>query len=190
MRDEKDELTGHNYDGIEEYDNPLPLWWLITFFATIIFGGIYWLHYESGTAPTQIAELKSDMAMLEKKKAQHPHAQAAPESESDMKALAALPAEIEKGKNIFAAKCMVCHGANLEGQIGPNLVDNYWIHGRGQLIDILGVVRSGVTEKGMPAWSESLSDSDIKSVVAFVSSKRGSNPANAKAPQGEKVDSP
>lgn len=190
MSDEKDELTGHNYDGIEEYDNPLPLWWLITFFATIIFSGIYWLHYESGAAPTQIEMLKSDLADIEKLKERHQHALMPTESEDVLAGMALNTETIESGKKIFSAKCIVCHGSNLEGQIGPNLVDNFWIHGRGKLTDIISVVRGGVAEKGMPSWLATLSDSEIKSVVAFVYSKYGSNPANAKAPQGEKVDSP
>ncbi len=189
MNDEKDNLTGHEYDGIQEYDNPLPNWWLMTFFATIIFGSIYWLHYESGSALTQLEELKADLTEIEVHSKQghgHEHGTSA-ESEEELKKLLADAPFVAKGKDVFLSKCAACHGQELQGIIGPNLVDDYWIHGTGHPSEIMAIVSKGVLEKGMPAWEAMLKGDEIKSVVVYVASMHGTKPANPKPPQGEKI---
>lgn len=186
MSDEKEKLTGHSYDGIEEFDNPLPAWWLITFFATIIFSGIYWLHYESGTAPTQLAELESDLAAIKSQSQSVQASQPAPvDSEESLGALIDDTSAQATGKEVFMSKCATCHGNEMQGMIGPNLVDNYWLHG-GSLVNIMGVIRKGVLEKGMPAWESMLKENELKAIVAFIGANQGSKPPNPKAPQGEK----
>lgn len=189
MSDQKENLTGHEYDGIQEYDNPLPNWWLMTFLGTIIFSFIYWIHYEFKVGPTQLEELKSDLAMIEAQSKQSTHSPVATpvETEEDLKKLVSDPNIVNKGRDVFQAKCSACHGQELQGTIGPNLVDEYWIHGKGHLTDIIAVIRKGAVDKGMPAWDTMLKDEEIKSVVAFISSLEGSKPANPKPPQGEKV---
>ncbi len=189
MNDEKENLTGHEYDGIQEYDNPLPNWWLATFFATIIFGFNYWIHYQFGEAPTQLEELKTDMAIIESKnkQANQPQNPVNAENESDLKKLLSDSNSVSKGKEVYQTKCSACHGQELQGSIGPNLVDEYWIYGKGHLSEIISVVRRGVLDKGMPAWGTMLKEDEIKSVVVFIGSKQGTKPANPKPPQGEKV---
>lgn len=182
---DKDNLTGHDYDGIQEYDNPLPNWWLMTFFGTIIFAFLYWIHYEFAGGPTLLMELKDDMAVIE---AAH-HSAGKKGSQDTEESLALLlkdSAFVNKGKDIYQAKCAACHGNELQGLIGPNLVDEYWIHGKGNLKGVIEVVRDGVLDKGMPAWDGMLKDEEIKQVVVFVVSLKGSKPPNPKAPQGEK----
>lgn len=186
MSEDKENLTGHNYDGIEEYDNPLPAWWLNIFLGTIIFGFIYWLHYEIGSGPSQLAELKTEMAEIEKT-SHEAQARLSPESEDDLKKLLGNAGVIALGREIFQGKCAACHGPELQGIVGPNLVDDYWIHGQAKLTDILGVVRAGVPDKGMPAWEAMLKPEELQAVVIFVKSSYGTKPANPKAPQGEKV---
>lgn len=189
MSDKKDNLTNHNYDGIQEYDNLLPNWWLMTFFATIIFSFIYWIHYEFGGAPKQLEELKIDLAMIESQSKQNnTKSQTTPvESEEDLKNLITDNNFVSGGREVYQAKCSACHGPELQGTIGPNLVDEYWLHGKGQLTDIITVIRKGVLDKGMPAWETMLKENEIKSVVALIGSQQGSNPPNPKPPQGEKV---
>lgn len=191
MSKEKDSLTDHDYDGIREYDNPLPDWWLFTFAITVIFGFIYWIHYQFGGAATQLTELKQDLAAYQTAEtATSKNTQKAPETEEDLQKLMGVSTVVAKGKNIFASKCAVCHGNELQGNIGPNLVDDYWIHGKGKMTDILDVVRKGVTDKGMPAWSAILTDDEIHSAVAYIGANRGTHPANPKPPQGEKFAHP
>lgn len=177
-------IEGHDYDGIQELDHPLPAWWLMTFLGTIIFGAIYWIHYESGTAMTQRAELKADLAIIEKLKVNQPQTS---DSEDELKLLLASGGALQEGKATYVAKCASCHGNELQGLIGPNLTDEYWIHGKGSLSDIAGVIRKGVLEKGMPAWDQILKSSEVKGLVVYIASNKGSKPSNPKAPQGEKV---
>ena len=186
MSEDKDELTGHDYDGIQEYDNPLPSWWLATFFATIIFSFIYWIHYEFAGGQGQLAELAGDLAMVQKASEK-----AAADNPGDNEELLAQLIKdknaVQQGKEVYQAKCAACHGNELQGLIGPNLVDEYWIYGQGRMVEMIQVVRKGVLDKGMPAWETMLKDGEIKSVIAFVVSMRGTKPNNAKAPQGEKI---
>lgn len=185
MSDENDiPVLEHSHDGIQEYDNPLPAWWLWTFLLTIIFAFHYWIHYEFAGGTTQKEELARDMSQVES----HQRSRPAPaESENDLKILAGDGPALAQGKDIFVAKCAACHGADLQGIIGPNLTDEYWIHGKGSLVDIAVVVRGGVLDKGMPPWEGQLKPDEVKAVVVFVASRKGSHPANPKGPQGEKV---
>ncbi len=183
MGDDKEYLTGHQYDGVEEYDNPLPAWWLVTFFATIIFGFHYWIHYEFGGAPTQIQELKQDLADIRGR--QKPDENS--DKEETLAALMNSPEVKAVGKTVYTGKCAVCHGPELQGLIGPNLADEYWINGKGKLSEIAAVVRKGVLDKGMPNWDTQLKAEEIQAVTVFVYAGRGSQPPNPKAPQGEKV---
>lgn len=185
MSDDTEQFASDSaYDGIKEYDNPLPLWWLITFFGTIIFGFHYWIHYEFGGGTTQKADLKAEMAQIQ---ALRPSSEGPKDDEKELTKLSSNPAMIAKGKSIYDSKCSACHGVELQGQIGPNLTDEYWIHGRGGLVEIASVVRGGVLDKGMPNWESQLNDEEIRAVTVFVASRKGSNPPNAKPPQGEKV---
>lgn len=179
------EIKGHDYDGITEYDNPLPTWWLTAFFATIIFGAIYYLHYEIAGGPTLKQELAAAMKEIEAHKSA-----AAPviaETEADVEAATKDDQVVKLGAATFEGKCAACHGAQLQGMIGPNLTDKYWIHGKGTRLDMLKVIREGVADKGMPPWGALLKREEQYAVVAYVLSKKGSNPPNPKAPQGELV---
>lgn len=180
-----DPLTDHEYDGIQEYDNPLPTWWLWTFFLTIIFAFLYYIHYEVGGGPTLKDELAVAMKNLETAAAQH--APAVTESEEMLTDAMKDPKLAELGGAAFTAKCAACHGPQLGGLIGPNLTDNFWLHGKGTRMDIATVIRKGVPEKGMPPWESMLSKDEVYGLTAYILSKKGSNPANAKAPQGDEV---
>ena len=96
-------------------------------------------------------------------------------------------AALEEGKQVYMARCQPCHGTNGEGgSIGSNLTDDYWIYG-GSITDIRKSTAHGIVEKAMPNWGLTLSGDDINNVVAYVWSLRGSNPPNAKPPQGNHV---
>jgi cytochrome c oxidase cbb3-type subunit 3 len=169
----------HSYDGIEEHDNPLPLWWLVTFFATIIFAFLYFIHYSTGAGPNLAQELEIDMKAL-------PAATEKIWTEAELEGPFGDKEKIMKGQAVFSAKCVACHGEHAQGIIGPNLTDNFWLHG-GHKTDIVNVIKKGVTEKGMPTWGGVISDDETIQVAAYIFSLKGSNPPNPKPPQGEEV---
>lgn len=173
------ELLDHNYDGIQEFDNPLPNWWLVTFFGTIIFAFIYYLHYTFGGGMTLKQELEVAMSAL-------PKAVEQAWSEADLKSKMDSPETVTKGKAVFAGKCSACHGTEGQGVIGPNLTDNFWIHGKGLRADLMQVITKGATDKGMPSWAGMISEDEIIQVAGYVYSLRN-HPVKGKEPQGVEV---
>jgi cytochrome c oxidase cbb3-type subunit III len=184
---DKEKLLDHNYDGIQEFDNPLPGWWLATFYGTIIFAALYigYYHLGSGRGPNE--ELATELESVKAKQQTAQQGQPEGPNAEELQAVFADAARRDAGKKIFAEKCATCHGPEGGGLIGPNLTDNYWIHGKGTLVDIATVVSEGVLDKGMPPWKTMLKKDEIYSVVAFVKSLKGSHPSNPKPPQGEEV---
>jgi cytochrome c oxidase cbb3-type subunit 3 len=92
-----------------------------------------------------------------------------------------------RGEKIYSINCVPCHRNDGGGNtIGPNLTDNYWIHG-GTVKNIFSTVNDGYVEKGMPAWGKTMSQGDVRDVTFFVLSLKGTNPKDAKGPQGEPV---
>jgi cytochrome c oxidase cbb3-type subunit 3 len=169
------QLLDHNYDGIQELDNPLPRWWVLLFYATILFAIGYTAFYFFGPGLSIQESFEREMAQDRK----------------PGEAFTIVPegkAWVTKGAPIFKEKCASCHGQNGEGLIGPNLTDAYWIHGKGTVQDIYKVVTKGVPEKGMIAWETQLKPEEMAAVSNYVHSLKGSNPANAKPPQGEKAN--
>lgn len=184
--DDKHQQEFHEYDGIIEHDNPLPTWWLWTFFLTIIFAFLYYLHYELAGGPTLTQELEVAMQNLEKSRSSA--STAAPlETEAMLLEKFADANLIVLGSTQYASKCAACHGNELQGLIGPNLTDDFWIHGDGSGLAMLKAIRDGVPEKGMPPWANILKKDELYGIAAFINSKHGSKPAGAKEPQGEKV---
>jgi len=177
-------LKGHEYDGIKEFDNPLPRWWVITFLATIIFSFIYFIHYHTETKRLIADEYQSDLQTLQKSGASD-NKSITPES---LKAAALDPSQLEKGKGVFSNKCATCHAPDGGGAIGPNLCDNFWINGKGRLEDIAATIKDGVPDKGMPAWGSMIGQDEVIQVAVYVASLRNTKPTSPKAPQGQKVD--
>ncbi len=171
-------LTNHEYDGIREYDNKLPNWWVIIFMGTIAFGFLYFIHYNFGGATTQSQELAYELESL-------PKALEKIWGEDELKEKTSGPESLKMGQAVFASKCSACHGQEGQGVIGPNLADTYWIHGQGQRKDIFQVVHKGAVDKGMPAWEGLLSEEEEVAVTGFIYNLRTTKPANPKAPQGE-----
>ncbi|MFN8389397.1 MAG: cbb3-type cytochrome c oxidase N-terminal domain-containing protein [Bdellovibrionota bacterium] len=179
MAKNRDELLNSNYDGIQEYDNDLPRWWLMLFYITIAFGVVYVGYYQFGPGPSSEESLASAMAAIQANKPK----EVAVDS-SALLALAKDSAHLASGKTVFDTRCLPCHGAQGQGIVGPNLTDNFWIHG-GKIADTQKTIREGVLDKGMLAWKGVLSDAEIDDVTAYIYSLRGTNPPNPKAPQGD-----
>lgn len=179
----KDELLTGNYDGIEEYDNALPNWWLWLFYLTIIFSVGYFAYYEFGPGLGSEALLKQSMAELDQIKLAAQKERAAQGGPVvDVVALSKDPAHVAAGAALFQAKCGVCHGQKGEGMVGPNLTDNFWIHG-GSVEEVRAVIENGVLDKGMLAWKGVLKDSEIADSMAYLWSIRSTNVAG-KAAEG------
>ena len=177
----------HVYDGIVEHDNFLPRWWLGILYGSIIFGALYVGYYIFGPGPTLVQEYDAALAARKAQVAAAPAApQAAGKDDASLKSWAADAAHITQGKGVYDAKCAVCHGPVGEGGIGPNMTDDFWLHGA-KPSEMAATVTNGVADKGMPPWGALLSADDLKSVVAYVRTLHGTNPPNGKAPQGEKV---
>lgn len=177
----------HDYDGISELDNKLPPWWIAAFALTILFSVVYLYRYHvSHTAPLQIEELEIAMKQAEEEKAAY---LAKTSSNVDENSVVMLDAgAIAAGKSLFAANCIACHGNAGEGNaVGPNLTDNYWIHG-GDIKDVFKSIKYGWVEKGMRSWKEDFSPMQMAQLASYVKSLKGTNPPNAKEPQGELYD--
>lgn len=182
---EKDIMLDHNYDGIQELDNDLPPWWKYGFYITIIVSVIYMFHYHVlKTGALQKEELQTELLAAEIQKAEYKKKNANAIDENNVTFLTD-EASIAEGKGIYAAKdCKACHGPVGEGtSIAPNLSDEYWIHG-GSIQDIFKSIKYGWTEKGMKAWGQELNPRQMHVLASYVKSLKGSNPPNAKAPEG------
>lgn len=95
------------------------------------------------------------------------------------------PQALVKGNALYLLRCANCHGKKGEGQTGPNLTDDFWLHGTGTTMEILRVIREGVLAQGMPSWEGVMTDFELNATAAYVRSLRGTKPLGAKAPQGE-----
>lgn len=182
--DKIDVVLDHEYDGIQELDNPLPMWWLWTFFGTIIFAFIYWLHYDISGAPTSDQYLQQQMSQMEQLK-QKEEASKPQKSTTDLNALVNDPQVVASGNKLYQMNCANCHGPQGQGGIGPNLTDKYWIHGEGDISSVVKTLKVGILDKGMPAWEAIFKTEEIEAISAYVMTLKGSNPPNAKAPQGD-----
>lgn len=181
---ERDQLLGAIYDGIQEYDNDLPRWWVYLFALTIVWAIFYVIFVNLSGTPTDHERLALEMNDLEKKRqAQAAQAQATAGPEA-LLALASNMERVNKGKVSFAQRCAACHGQKAEGIVGPNLTDEFWLHG-GKIDQIRKTISEGVPEKGMIAWKNLTSQDDMDDLTVFIWSIRNTN-APGKAAQGEK----
>lgn len=179
-------IAGHNYDGIQEYDNPMPGWWLWIFWATIVFAPIYILGvHVFGFIDTYEDDLQESLTELQDIRSayelENPSFEPTEENlaayEDDQDAIAA-------GQALFSANCVACHGPAGGGLIGPNLTDDYWIHGPTNQ-DIYRIITDGVLDKGMTPWESVLSPEERAHLVAYIRSLEGTDPPEAREPQGE-----
>ena len=185
MEKEKDILFDHEYDGIRELDNSLPPWWVAMFYITIIFGVFYLGYYHiSGSGLSQAEEYTAEMEEAQETVRAYLARQANVLDENNLTILASED-DIALGKSLYDVNCAACHGLLGEGGIGPNLTDNYWMHG-GQINDVFKTVKNGVPAKGMIAWKSQLRPVDIHRVSSYILGKlHGTSPPNPKDPQGD-----
>jgi cytochrome c oxidase cbb3-type subunit 3 len=179
-------IRGHNYDGIKEYDNPMPGWWIWIFWITVLFSPIYVLGVHTfgflDSYQDDLAQGQDELQTI-----RHTYAEANPSAAVDaasLDAMVANPQMAQAGAVHFAAQCAACHGMEGQGLIGPNLTDAYWIHGNSNQA-IFDIITKGVLEKGMPPWEAVYSPEERAELVAYINSILGTNPPNPKAPEGQ-----
>lgn len=177
-------IKGHDYDGIHELDNRMPPWLAFLFQGTIAFAFIYlFIYHVFNVGDLPMAELEKETLIVDAKKAAFLEKAAAKINENSVTLLADAKT-IEEGKAIFTANCVACHAADGGGTVGPNLTDEYWIHGGG-IKNIFKTIKYGVPEKGMISWEKQLNPLKMQQVSSYIVSLKGTKPATPKAPQGE-----
>lgn len=177
-------LLDHDYDGIKELDNTLPPWWVYLFYGCIVFSAVYLVRFEIMGGDNQEMELKKEMAQAKIDVAEY--MKTAPDL-MDEKSVTLLTdaASLAEGKTIFTTNCVACHRADGGGNIGPNLTDNHWILGGGIKNVFHTLMNGGRDGKGMISWKSTLKPKEMQKVASYVLSLQGSNPKDAKAPDGE-----
>lgn len=179
---EADVLLDHDYDGIKELDNSLPPWWKYGFYVTIVVAVIYIFNFHvSGTGKNPEQEYAAEVEAG--KKQEELYKAKTKDLVDENNVTLADASGIALGKGLYTQSCVACHGANGEGGIGPNLTDEYWIHG-GSLNDIYKTIKIGYPEKGMQSWQSMYSPVQMKQLTSYVRSLLGTKPSNPKAPQG------
>ncbi|HVU38431.1 MAG TPA: cbb3-type cytochrome c oxidase N-terminal domain-containing protein [Opitutales bacterium] len=161
-------LREHSFDGIQEFDQRLPNWWLYTLFGAIAFAVFAWLFFTAANGTT--ADTRRLAGQLDALDAQR-FAAIKNLDDQTLWAMSRNPTVVAQGEKVFESICYTCHGANLQGGIGFRLSDNLWVHGT-KPTEIFGVVTRGVPGTGMQSWNSQLGPQKITQVVAFVLSKQ------------------
>lgn len=178
----KDQVFDHEFDGIQEYDNRLPNWWLYTLYGAIIFSVFYWFYFhttEVGAIPTE----RYEMEMVAAAEAQLKRMEGQEITDESLTLTSTIPDRVAAGRQVFEQFCVVCHSSRGEGSVGPNLTDAYWIHG-GRPTQMLATINTGVPDKGMAAWAGQLGPRRVQDVVAYLLTIKGTN-VPGKEPQGD-----
>jgi cytochrome c oxidase cbb3-type subunit 3 len=180
-------LLDHEYDGIRELDNKLPRWWVWLFYGSIVFAVFYMCYYHLFHAGDlqEAAYLKEYQAGEAVKNATM--------SRFEASFLTLTPSKdqaiVDHGHQIFARSCAPCQRADGGGLVGPNLCDDYWIHGS-NFSDNLTTIWNGVPAKGMITWKKFLKPDEVYSVASYIYTLRGTHPPNPKPPENQQSTKP
>jgi cytochrome c oxidase cbb3-type subunit 3 len=174
---ETDQLTDHDYDGIQEYDNDLPRWWLALLWISVLWAGGYTTWYMLIGMPSGPEALREELAAITEARAR---SSTGPLPEELMRELSHNPERIARGKALYAkAACATCHGPEATGLVGPNLRDAWWIHGS-DMTAIVTTLTDGRANNAMPPQKANLSAEEILDLACFVAD-RGRTAAPGKA---------
>lgn len=183
----EDRLLHHDYDGIDEYDNPAPTWLTRIFYATIAFAAAYGVYYHlGGPGLSEHEEFNSAWTAYSEKRERAKATEMVVVSEDLLVQYAQSDVQVARGKAVFAKNCASCHTDNGRGLVGPNLTDDFQIHGTTRM-DLYDTIRDGVPAKGMLAWGEVLTYDDLLAVAAHVITLRGTNVPDGKPPEGQRL---
>jgi cytochrome c oxidase cbb3-type subunit III len=175
-------LLDHEYDGIQELDNKLPRWWVWLFNLCIVFAIFYMVYYHVlGKGKLMAAQYDEEMRAGAQVKAQAISAFEKTMSSLEPSKDAAI---LVQGRETFSKLCAPCHRADAGGLVGPNLCDDYWIHGS-NFVDNLQTIWNGVPAKGMVTWKETLKPDTIYAVGSYIYTLRGTHPKNPKPAENQ-----
>jgi cytochrome c oxidase cbb3-type subunit 3 len=181
-------LLDHNYDGIQELDNNLPRWWVWLFYITIIFSAVYLIYYHVA----KMGDLSAQEYVKEMKAGDALKAGATTRFEASIPTITPStdPAILADGSQTYAKFCAPCHRADGGGLVGPNLTDDYWIHGSA-FSDNVKVIWDGVPAKGMITWKAILKPDQIYAVASYIYTLRGAKLATpGKPPENQQTAKP
>jgi cytochrome c oxidase cbb3-type subunit 3 len=182
MEKERSLVLEGDYDGIEELDNNVPPWFNILFYGTVVIAVIYFLNFHvfgTGKLPLQEYQEEINLANMQREELIRTGAYI----NENTVVLLTDNESIKNGKQLFTTNCVTCHGEGGQGIIGPNLTDEYWIHGGG-IKNVFSVIKYGVPAKGMITWMNQMNPKLMQQVASYVISLQGTNPPGAKAPEG------
>jgi cytochrome c oxidase cbb3-type subunit 3 len=180
---EKDIMFDHDFDGIKELDSKIPPWFSWLFILTIIFAAYYMIDYHIVGSGQVMAEEYNEEVRIASLEREALLKSGAFVNEETVELLTDANA-LNLGKAIYEANCIACHAADGGGIVGPNLTDDYWIHGGG-IKNVFKVIKYGVVEKGMIAWQTQLNPNQMQEVASYVLSLHGTTPAAPKQPEGQ-----
>jgi mono/diheme cytochrome c family protein len=179
-RNDADPDMGHDYDGIRELDNPMPAWLRLIFVGSIGFGIVYLIHFhmlKTGPLSKEEYDLEIAAAAETYKSVELPE---------DQLVLVGDAGRLAKAGQIFQENCATCHRKDLGGESGPNLTDDYWLHGS-SVKEIYATITNGVPGKSMISWKDRIPSQERLAIASFILSKQGSNPANPRPSEGVKA---
>ncbi len=182
----QEELRHHAFDGIQEYDNPLPTWWLVLFWLTIASAAFYLVYYHLGAGESVEGQYNRNMLVVSDMQMKE-ILELGPITNVTLNGLKTDQNKMLAAQALFQSKCSPCHGMRGEGNIGPNLTDDFWLHGA-LPTQIYTTVMEGVPAKGMLSWKTQLPIAQILTLSAYVDTLKGTSPPNPKAPQGDRFD--
>lgn len=180
----RESLTNHSYDGIQEYDNPLPGWWKFLFWMSILFAPFYYVYFHLGVEGRSIHDQYNNhmASIFELRFAEIGELEG--NRETILKYLNDEPEWLAVGKVVYQTNCVSCHRADGGGLVGPNLTDDHWKNIK-SIEGLVTVIDNGAANGAMPAWKNRLSHrNQVVLTAAYVASLRGTDVAG-KAPEGE-----
>ena len=179
---QQDTVMDHEFDGIQEFDNRLPNWWLWLMWGSMVFALLYWVFFHTlgvGVLPVERFEMEMQVAQ----EAQIARALEAGIDNEFFVMMSQNPDKVDDGREIFVKHCVACHLDQGQGSVGPNLTDGYWIHGC-EPMQMLKIINDGIAAKGMPAWMNQLGPTRVNAVLAYILTIKDNDVAG-KAPEGE-----
>lgn len=180
-------IDQHEYDGIQEYDNPTPGWWSLLFFITFVFSVVYFMffHMSPESKPLRIDE-QYKSAVADDLRAQFGEIGDLEADEATILKYMKEPKWLTVGQTAFTQHCVSCHGGNAQGLTGPNMTDDHYKNVK-KLEDIATVIANGAANGAMPVWKHRLHKNEVVLLAAYIANLRGTTVAGGKAPEGDPI---
>lgn len=183
--EQEPQKTDHSYDGIEEYDNPLPGWWKWIFLGSIAFSPLYLMYFHGGASGRSVEDIYN-VALADNTRLQFAEiGELEPDADTIVEYMH-KPSWVKVGQSVFRTNCISCHGREGEGQVGPNLTDQMYKNVK-KIEDIAMVINNGAGGGAMPKWSNRLHPNEVVLVSAYVASLRGQDLPSARPAEGNKI---